>query len=115
MSKIITIAAMIFSLLIGTAYAEIFYKSDQSGLWTAVGIIEDEKNAKCLSFMEYEDGSSVEVVRVPSLRESELQSESQAVPQREHAPPSQCSCQLQDPGWCTFAPAMARRPQSVGH
>ena len=42
MSKIITIAAMIFSLLIGTAYAEIFYESKQSGLWTAVGIIEYE-------------------------------------------------------------------------
>lgn len=70
MSKIITIAAMIFSLLIGTAYAEIFYESKQSGLWTAVGIIEDEKNPKCLSFMEYEDGSSVEVVK--DMKDSEL-------------------------------------------
>ena len=70
MRKIITIATMIFSLLIGTAYAEFFYNSEQSGLWTAVGIIGDEKNPRCLSFMEYEDGSSVEVVK--DMKDGEL-------------------------------------------
>jgi len=64
MMKILTTIAFVSTLMVGTAQAEVFYSSDQVGVWETFGTTGNgELNPACVALSEWDDGSDIQFTK----------------------------------------------------
>tara|TARA_R110000772_G_scaffold99174_3_gene198877 strand:- start:7042 stop:7602 length:561 start_codon:yes stop_codon:yes gene_type:complete len=70
MKTFLTAIALVSTLLVGAAQAEVFYAGEKSGIWQTFGLTGDGSNPVCLAMAEWPDGSDIQYVK--DLADGEL-------------------------------------------